>query len=148
MGTPHRTLFVSFSADATVSLILIRAGQPGTRCIRVDSRSNDRHRSPESRMAPQQETPNPPSDRPSFFGLPAGWRVWSQVGTNFWAGVLVGVGIGLLLGAALVEQELMTLQRKAWVSLTGIVLVGIGQIIAWRVVRRSQQLEKDKPQNA
>jgi hypothetical protein len=99
-------------------------------------------------MTPQQENPNPPSDRASFLGLPAGWRVWYQVGTKFWAGVLVGVGFGLLLGAALVELEWMTLQRKAWVSVTGIVLVGLGQMIAWRAVRRGQQVETAKPQGA
>jgi protein-S-isoprenylcysteine O-methyltransferase Ste14 len=70
------------------------------------------------------------------------------MGSKFWAGVLVGVGIGLLVAAVLVEQELMTLQRKAWVSVTGIVLAVIGQTIAWRVVRRSQQRDKNKPQNA
>jgi len=96
-------------------------------------------------MSAQQERPNPMSGRPSFFGLPAGSRVWSQLGTKFWSGVLVGVGIGLLLGAAFVELELMTLQRKAWVSVTGIALAGVGQVIAWRSVRRSQQMEKDKP---
>jgi len=98
-------------------------------------------------MAAQQEKPDPPSDRPSFFESPAGWRVWSQVGPKFWAGVLVGVGLGLLLGAALVELELMTLQRKAWVSVTGIVLVALGQTIAWRAVRRGQKREQAKPQD-
>jgi hypothetical protein len=98
-------------------------------------------------MAAQQEKSNPQSDRPSFFGMPASWRVWSQLGTKFWSGVLVGVGIGLLLGAGFVELEMMTLHRKAWVSLTGIVLAGIGQAIAWRSARR-QQLEKNKPQDA
>jgi hypothetical protein len=80
--------------------------------------------------------------------LPASRGVWSQLGAKFWSGVLVGVGIGLLLSAAFVELELMTLQRKAWVSVTGIVLAGIGRVIAERSVRRSQQLEKDKPQDA
>jgi hypothetical protein len=99
-------------------------------------------------MAAQQEKSNPMSDRPSFFGLPASRGVWSQLGTKFWSGVLVGVGIGLLLGAVFVELELLTLQRKAWVSVIGSVSAGIGQVIALRSVRRSRQLEKDKPQGA
>jgi hypothetical protein len=99
-------------------------------------------------MTAQQEKSNPKLGRPSFFGLPANSGVWSQLGTMFWSGGLVGVGIGLLLGAVFVELELMTLQRKAWVSVTGIVLAGVGQAMAWRSVRRSQQLEKAKPQDA
>jgi len=87
----------------------------------------------------RQETPDSRPARPSFFGLPASWRLWSQVGTRFWAGVLVGLGIGLLVGAALVELELMTLQRKAWVSVTGIALAVFGLAMVWQAVRRSHQ---------
>ena len=57
-----------------------------------------------------------------------------------------GVGLGLLLGAALVELELMTLQRNAWASRTGIVLVGVGQLIAWRASRRGPPRETERPQ--
>jgi len=52
-----------------------------------------------------------------------------KLGKQFWAGVLVGAGIGLMLGAALVELELMTSTRKAWVSLVGAVLFGVGVIL-------------------
>ena len=89
-------------------------------------------------MNPPQEKLNSPLHKASFFGPPASWRVWSQVGTRFWAGVLIGVGLGLLFGAVLVELELMTLEKKAWVSASGILLVGIGQMITWRSVRRGQ----------
>jgi hypothetical protein len=51
------------------------------------------------------------------------------MGRHFWAGVLVGVGFGLLVAAVLVEQELMTLQRKAWVSVTGIILFFLGMTV-------------------
>jgi len=54
----------------------------------------------------------------------------------------LGFGLGLLTGAALVELELMTLQRKAWVSVAGIVLALVGQVIALRAIRRSQEPEK------
>ena len=98
-------------------------------------------------MDSQEEKTNPPSDRPSFFGLPASWRVWSQVGGQFWGGVLFGVGIGFLVAAVLVQLELMTLQRTIWVGIIGILLCPIGQTIALRAVRRSWQPDKDKPQN-
>jgi hypothetical protein len=77
------------------------------------------------------------SDR--FFGLPASWRIWSNLGRRFWAGVLLGIGLGLLIGAVLVEQELMTLHRKAWVAATGIVLAGVGQALAWGTVGDRKQ---------
>jgi hypothetical protein len=59
-------------------------------------------------------------------------RHWPYHAANFWCGLLAGVGVGLLLGAALVELELLTSQRKAWVSLLGAVLVGTGGLIGWR----------------
>ena len=96
-------------------------------------------------MNSQQEKAGPPSDRPSFFGLPAGLRLWSQVGPMFWGGVLCGLGIGLLVAAVLAELEL---PRTVWVGVIGIALAGMGQVIALRAVRRSRQAEKDNPQNA
>jgi hypothetical protein len=57
---------------------------------------------------------------------------WPFHSAHFWCGLLAGVGVGLLLGAALVELEALTSQRKAWVSLLGAVLVGVGGLINWR----------------
>ena len=57
---------------------------------------------------------------------------WPFHSAHFWCGLLAGVGVGLLLGAALVELEVLTTQRKAWVSLLGAVLVGVGGLIGWR----------------
>jgi hypothetical protein len=54
---------------------------------------------------------------------------WPYQSAHFWCGLLAGVGVGLLLGAALVELELLTTHRKAWASLLGAVLVGIGGLI-------------------
>ncbi|HLJ91925.1 MAG TPA: hypothetical protein VKU02_01900 [Gemmataceae bacterium] len=81
---------------------------------------------------------NNPSNRSRFFGFPVSWRGWSGMGQRFWAGVLMGIGLGLLLGAALLEQNLMAVDRKAWVSVTGIVLAFLGLTIARRAVKRDQ----------
>jgi len=57
---------------------------------------------------------------------------WPYHAAHFWCGLVAGVGVGLLLGAALVELEALTSERKAWVSLLGAVLVGVGGLIGWR----------------
>jgi glucose uptake protein GlcU len=98
-------------------------------------------------MDSQQEKTKPPSDRPSFFGLPANRRVWSHVGGQFWGGMLIGVGIGFLIAAVLVELELMTLQLTPRVAVIVIAFWGIGQIITFRAVRGTRQSEKNEPQN-
>jgi hypothetical protein len=59
-------------------------------------------------------------------------RGWPWRSRAFWSGLLAGAGVGLALGAALVELELLTLHRKAWVSVLGILLVGGGSLVGWR----------------
>jgi hypothetical protein len=61
-----------------------------------------------------------------------GWpfRLW-----QFWCEGLAGVGLGLLLGAAFVEVEFLTLRSKAWCSVLGIVLVGVGSVVAFAAGR-------------
>jgi hypothetical protein len=98
-------------------------------------------------MDSQQEKTKPPSDRPSFFGLPAGGRLWSQVGGRFWGGVLSGIGIGYLVAVVLVDLELTTLQMTPRVAAIVIAFWLIGQTIAFRAVRRTKQPEKNEPQN-
>jgi predicted lipid-binding transport protein (Tim44 family) len=95
-------------------------------------------------MGSQQAKPGLPPDRPSFFGLPFSFYLWARVGPRFWGGLLSGLGLGLLVAAALAE---LGLQRNVWVGVIAILLAGIGQVIALRSVRRSLQLEKDQPQN-
>jgi hypothetical protein len=58
------------------------------------------------------------------------------------------MGIGLLLAAALVELELLTLQHKAWVSVTGILLAVTGQEIVRRAVSRDRRPKEDRPEKA
>ena len=95
-------------------------------------------------MDSQQEKPTPPPDRPSFFGLPAGFRLWARVGATFWGGLLAGLGIGLFVAKFLEELEVF---RTVWVGFIAIALVGIGLGIAVQTVRRSSQPDKGKPQN-
>jgi hypothetical protein len=63
---------------------------------------------------------------------------WPIHSANFWCGLLAGVGVGLLLGAALVELELLTPHRKAWASLLGAVLVGVAGLVGWRQGRATE----------
>jgi hypothetical protein len=95
-------------------------------------------------MDSQQEKPSPSPDRLTFFGLPASWHLWARVGATFWGGVLAGLGIGLLVARVLAELEV---QRTVWVGVIGIVLAGLGPVIAFRAVRGSWQPDKGKPQN-
>ena len=49
---------------------------------------------------------------------------------QFGAGLIAGIGLGLMLGAALVELDLLGLGHKAWVSLLGAVLFFVGLVLA------------------
>ena len=61
------------------------------------------------------------------------WNMW-----QFWCGLLGGAGLGLQLGAVFVEQEWMTLHRKAWVSVLGCLFVGAGGVVIWLGQRNSK----------
>jgi hypothetical protein len=95
-------------------------------------------------MNSQQEKPELLPNRPSFFGLPASWYLWSRVGARFWGGVLAGLGVGILLAKSLAELEIPT---AGWLRGTAILMGIIGPLIALESVRRSLQAEKDQPQN-
>jgi hypothetical protein len=94
-------------------------------------------------MNSQQEKPTLQPDRPSFFGLPAGWHLWARLGARFWGGVLAGLGIGILVVRILAELEIPT---TGWLRGIAILLGIIGPIIALQSVRRSLQSEKDQAQ--
>jgi hypothetical protein len=59
---------------------------------------------------------------------------------RYWSGVIVGAGIGLLTGAALVEVGALAIGHKAWVSVLGIVLVTVGNVIFQKVRTRDRSV--------
>ena len=65
---------------------------------------------------------------------------WPFQSWQFWCGLLAGVGLGLGLGAALVELELLTVHRKAWVSVLSIFFLAGGALISWRGQKGSQSV--------
>jgi hypothetical protein len=89
-------------------------------------------------MASQHQEINDPSDGRRYFrGLfpqPSVWRLARQAGPRFWAGVLAGVGLGLMVATILVELELMT-----WAIVPAILLIILGQERLRAVVRRQEK---------
>lgn len=98
-------------------------------------------------MGNQPEKAAPSSERPSFFGVPEGVRDWAHVGPRFWAGVLVGISLGLFAAKGLVELELLRTQGNFWIMAPILVLLWLGMMLATRAVRRSRQSETDKPRS-
>jgi hypothetical protein len=45
---------------------------------------------------------------------------------QFWPGVLVGLGLGLMIAPALVELELLTPGHKVWAFFVGLILFVVG----------------------
>ncbi|HEX2476466.1 MAG TPA: hypothetical protein VHK01_17060 [Lacipirellulaceae bacterium] len=95
-------------------------------------------------MQTQHEEPSPSSERPSFFGMPRGARIWVQAGRRFWVGALFGflngIGFGLITGVAMV-QEWGFITPKNDMRVTGIALVLLIVSIFWAqwAISRGQQ---------
>jgi hypothetical protein len=99
-------------------------------------------------MQTQQGNAEPSSERPSFFSVPQGVRDWAHVGPRFWAGVLVGISLGLFAGKALVELELLKTQGNFWVMGLVLVFLWAGMMLAMRAVRCGRQSGTAKSQSA
>ncbi|HEV3436765.1 MAG TPA: hypothetical protein VG122_05360 [Gemmata sp.] len=65
-------------------------------------------------------------------------KLWPIHSRQFWCGLLAGLGIGLVLAAALVELGVLSTHGKAWASLLGAVLVGVGGFVG-RPARSASQ---------
>jgi hypothetical protein len=87
----------------------------------IDAFSRENHK-----FGRRGQTPMARSD------LPGRSYHWQFHSAHFWCGLVAGVGLGLLLAAALVELGALATERKAWVSLVGALLVGAGGIVGWR----------------
>jgi len=91
-------------------------------------------------MDSQQQRTHDPSDGPKYFrGLfpqPPDWRLWPQAGPRFWAGVIFGVGVGLVVAAILVDLELVALNRELWAIIPGMFVMLLGRERLRVVVRR------------
>jgi hypothetical protein len=96
-------------------------------------------------MEPQQDNPSPSSERPSFFSVPPRLRFWGQVGQQFWAGGVCGIGIGLVLAAILVDLELITLEHDVWPLWLALGFWLVGTMLAQRAVRSKRQPETATP---
>jgi hypothetical protein len=84
-------------------------------------------------METQQKT-SPTSDKPSFFGMPRGGRIWVEAGRRFWIGAffgfLNGIGFGLIFGVAMV-QEWKFITPENDMVVTGITMVLLITSIFW-----------------
>jgi predicted lipid-binding transport protein (Tim44 family) len=65
---------------------------------------------------------------------------------RFVGGMIAGVGAGGLIGYGLGWDQTLGL-KPAFMSLPCLGLMAVGQTVAWRAVRRSRQMDEDKPQN-
>jgi hypothetical protein len=55
---------------------------------------------------------------------------------QYWPGVIVGIGIGLMLGPALVETGLLTPSHKVWAFLVGSIFSAVGNGLSRKIRRR------------
>jgi hypothetical protein len=92
-------------------------------------------------METQPEKSSPASDKPSFWGPPAGWIGFGRM---FWGGEVMGIffggSLGLLIGATLMAEGIISPQPRFWHMLVIALLPGIGtwvgRAIAGRPARR------------
>ena len=56
-----------------------------------------------------------------------------RIDGKYWAGMVAGAGLGLLLGAAFVEMGALTSSHRAWASVLGIILMTVGNVAYWRL---------------
>ena len=82
-------------------------------------------------MDKQLEKPDHQVKRRGFFDRPYGVDFWLSVGGRFWGGLLIGLGIGLFLGALLIKDEIVSTDSGLWPG-AWLVLFSIGLLITYR----------------
>jgi hypothetical protein len=87
-------------------------------------------------MDNQLETADRQPKKRGFFDRPAGVDFWLSVGGRFWGGLLIGLGIGLFLGASLIKDQIVPTDSGLWVG-AWLVLFSLGLIITQRAIRRT-----------
>ena len=86
-------------------------------------------------MDKQLESPDHQVKRRGFLDRPAGVDFWLGLGGRFWGGLVMGLGIGLFLGASLIKDEMVPTDSGFWV-VAWLGLFSIGLIITGRAVRK------------
>ena len=57
---------------------------------------------------------------------------------QYWPGVIVDIGIGLMIAPALVKLQWLTLDHKVWAFGLGIILFDLGNDLSRHIHRREQ----------
>lgn len=95
-------------------------------------------------MESSKEAPDRKQDRPSFFGRPASFALWSGVGQRFWGGLLCGIGLGMFVAKFLQDWNAWS---SSWVGFAAICMIGGGAGLALRAVR-ALQLKENQARNS
>jgi hypothetical protein len=88
------------------------------------------------------QTPQEPSNRPSFFSVPPNVKLWAHLGVRYWAGLFSGIGLGLFFAKFLQDANMW--DHSPGVGFVAICLIGGGTGFALRSARQSL-LRESKP---
>lgn len=84
-------------------------------------------------------------DRPSFFGRPASFVLWSNLGQKFWGGLLSGIGLGMFVTKFLQDLDMW---NSSWVGFAAISMLGGGTGLALRAARSEMLQDANRAKNS